>query len=116
MRKKLIDSTFLIGFLMMVMVAYDGARDEEYCGKIKYKIVSQRHSKYNSYDNPVFVINFDKKGIREITPSWNDFMSLNQGDRICYRLDVHDSPLWSCIGIIFAAINLVIFIIRVFIK
>lgn len=63
---------------------------KQYCGKIKYKISATRFAKYSAVADRVFVVDFPEKGIIEIYPSWNDFMTYEEGQTFCYSLFVLD--------------------------
>lgn len=80
-------------FLALITI-YIGSfvfKRKHYCGIIKYKISTVHHNKSQSYDKPLFVVDFKNYGIAEIRPTWNDFMKYNQGDCVCYKLHVTEN-------------------------
>ena len=59
--------------------------DKTYCGYVKWKLEEPHKSKYKTWQEPLFVVKFDSIDRPfEVRPTWDDFMSLKQGDRVCY--------------------------------
>lgn len=58
----------------------------KYCGKVKYKIDATRFSKYQAHADPILVIDFEGRGIVEVHPTWNSYMSTSIGQEVCYML------------------------------
>lgn len=80
----------IMSFVAFIAILIPNLEDSKYCGRIKYKIDATRYGKHNSYADPIFVVEFDELGIKEIHPSWNDYMSLEKGSRVCYMYDNMD--------------------------
>lgn len=100
----LIFSILIVSGIAMLIV---GLHEEIYCGRIKYKIDATRFSKHNAYADPIFVVQFEF-GPREIHPSWDNYMSHDVGDNICYYLQNHKYGSILCtIGFLIMILSLI---------
>lgn len=63
---------------------------DTYCGKVKFKVEYDQQHKYSVTREPLFVVVFNDGITQEISPSWDEYMSLKEGDRVCYELNTYN--------------------------
>jgi hypothetical protein len=113
--KTLFKISFFIGLCAFLFIAFilmrKGVEQKSYCGIVKHKIPYTRFDKHGTgHADPILVIDFEEKGLREIRPSWNSYENAVKGQRQCYYLNVL-SDGWGIFytfgGVIFALFTLI---------
>lgn len=69
------------------------SEDPIYCGKIYRKISSIQTHKSSSTNEFIFVIDFEKIGRDEVNVSASTYVSHNEGDTVCFKMQDHDMTL-----------------------
>lgn len=85
----------IVGAVITGYCIHRNTREATYCGTIKYKVDAVQWSKHSGHAQPLFVIDFGDRGIEEIEPTWNDYRSHDEGDRICYSILTKDAKEFS---------------------
>jgi hypothetical protein len=100
----------LLLYFSWTYLVQESVREERYCGVVKHKIPYTRFDKYGTgHADPILVIDFEEKGIREIRPDWNSYQNAVEGKTQCYKLHYHEDPIG--IAMMFSGVILILVIL-----
>lgn len=80
----------------LLFTIYNHKGERKFCGVLKYKIRETSFQKYSADVDPLFVMKFD--GLPNpvnVYPTWNDFMELKEGTRLCYTLNLYQYDMYA---------------------
>jgi|SRR6478736_1823515 len=106
----------LSAIITLLMVGYVFYHQQPYCGTITYTAKTTHHHKNNTYDDPLWVIQFEVGQKHSFRPSWVDFSSYDVGSKVCVPMKKrqmeghnHDETIFTTLALI--TISMIVFMI-----
>lgn len=112
MKSKSIFVVLGVVFLGFSVPFLKDVKEKTYCGRVKYLIDHSNITKTSLIGDPIMVVVFDANGddpafTKEIHPTWDTFLSTEQGQRICFNMIHPDRESTGMFGVILMIIGFI---------